>query len=155
MVKSLSYLQKPLAHSYFKTVHKMYCTPYKRYLMKLSLNPNCSLCNNNSKGTFLHMFWDCSVISNFWKHVVQVLKHITKLQFDLDPCLMLLNDDSSYNFTLCLVSLLLKKTIIQQWFTPDMDLRRFWLLSFHYIACLERSTARINGARIHTVTYWE
>ncbi len=80
--------------------HKMYCTPYKRYLMKLSSNPNCSLCNNNSKGTFLHMFWDCSVISNFWKHVVQVLKRITKLELDLDPCLMLLNDDSSYNFTL-------------------------------------------------------
>ncbi len=145
---------------HFKTVHKMYCTPYKRYLMKLSLNPNCSLCNNNSKGTFLHMFWDCSVISNFWKHVVQVLKRITKLELDLDPCLMLLNDDSSYNFTLVQRRLLMsgftaaKKTITQQWFTPDMDPRRFWLLSFHYIVCLERSTARINGARIQTVTYW-
>ncbi len=145
---------------HFKTVHKMYCTPYKRYLMKLSSNPNCSLCNNNSKGTFLHMFWDCSVISNFWKHVVQVLKRITKLELDLDPCLMLLNDDSSYNFTLVQRRLLMsgftaaKKTITQQWFTPDMDPRRFWLLSFHYIVCLERSTARINGARIQTVTYW-
>lgn len=128
--------------------------------MKLSSNPNCSLCNNNSKGTFLHVFWDCLVISNFWKHVVQVLKNITKLQFDLDPCLMLLNDDSSYKFTLVQRRLLMsgftaaKKTILQQWFTPDMDLKRFWLFSFHNIVCLECSTARINGARIHTVTYW-
>ncbi len=73
---------------------------------------------------------------------------------------MLLNDDSSFNFTLVQRRLLMsgftaaKKTITQQWFTPDMDPRRFWLLSFHYIVCLERSTARINGARIQTVTYW-
>lgn len=34
------------------------------------------------------------------KHVVQVLKNITKLHFVLDPCLILLNDESSYKFTL-------------------------------------------------------
>ncbi len=152
---------------HFKTVkcivhklHKMYCTPYKLYLMKLSSNPNCSLCNNNSKGTFLHMFWNCSVISNFWKNVVQVLNILQSSSLTLILCLMLLNDDSSYNLTLVQRWLLMpgftaaKKTITQQWFTPDMNLRRFWLLSFHYIVCLERSTARISEARIQTVTYW-
>lgn len=46
-----------------------------------------------------------------------------------------------------------KKTIIQQWFTPDINLKRFCLLSFYYVVCLERNTATINGVRIQTFTY--
>lgn len=153
---------KNLSHVliHFKTIHRMYCTPYKRYLMKRESDPYCKLCKSNSKGTFLHMFWDCSKISSFWKYVICKLSIFTSTVLNLDPCLLLLNDDSRYQFSSTQRRLLMagltsaKKTIVQRWFSPDINMEQFWITSFYNIACLECSTAKINKASQSTVNSW-
>jgi len=47
-----------------------------------------------------------------------------------------------------------KKAISQQWITPDTSLKQFWIISFHYIVCLECTTAKINKAKLTTVNTW-
>lgn len=71
---NLSMTSKNLTHQliHFKTIHRAYITPYKRFQMKLQTTKNCHICNTASPGTFLHMFWDCPVISRFWSHVNSV-----------------------------------------------------------------------------------
>lgn len=159
---NLGLTSKNLSHVliHFKTIHRFYYTPYKRYRMKLLPNPYCSFCNTDASGTFLHMFWDCPMIQPFWKYVIVMLHDLTGLYLDLDPCLLLLNDDSKYQFSLGDKRVLMagftaaKKAILQQWITPDTNLKQFWIVSFHYIVCLECTTAKINKAKTTTVNTW-
>ncbi len=101
-------------------------TPYKRFKMKLQSNLNCHICNTTSSGTFLHMFWECSVVISLWTHVNLVLSSLLRIDWSVNPSSCLLNDDSD----LCISSMqkrmlfagftAVKKTIIQNWFTPHV-----------------------------------
>ncbi len=72
-----------------------------------------------------------------------------------------LNDDSG----LCISSMqkrmlfagltAAKKTIIQNWFTPHMCRKTYWIRSLLQIVTYECTTARINGARPSTIDAWQ
>ncbi len=121
---NLSLTSKNLAHRliHFKVIHRAYITPYKRFKMKLQSNLNCHICNTTSSGTFLHMFWECSVVISLWTHVNLVLSSLLRTDWSVNPSLCLLNDDSD----LCISSMqkrmlfagftAVKKTIIQKCF---------------------------------------
>ncbi len=125
---NLSLTSKNLAHRliHFKVIHRAYITPYKRFKMKLQSNLNCHICNTTSSGTFLHMFWECPVVISLWTHVNLVLSSLLRIDWSVNPSLCLLNDDSG----LCISSMqkrmlfagftAVKKTRIQNWFTPHM-----------------------------------
>ncbi len=75
--------------------------------------------------------------------------------------LCLLNDDSG----LCISSMqkrmlfagftAAKKTIIQNWFTPHMCGKTYWIHSLLQIVTYECTTARINGAKPSTIDAWQ
>ncbi len=125
---NLSLTSKNLAHRliHFKVIHRAYITPYKRFKMNLLSNLNYHICNTTSSGTFLHMFWECSVVISLWTHVNLVLSSLLRIDWSVNPSLCLLNDDSG----LCISSMqkrmlfagftAAKKTIIQNWFTPHI-----------------------------------
>lgn len=69
--------------------------------MNLANHPYNSIYNRGATGTFRHMFWDCPTVQQFWMYVIRMLCDLTGLHFDLDPCLLFLNDDSMYLFSLC------------------------------------------------------
>ena len=48
-----------------------------------------------------------------------------------------------------------KKTILQQWITPDISMYKFWIGCLQKIVNMEWTTARLNKARPHTVEGWE
>ncbi len=100
---NLSLTSKNLAHRliHFKVIHRAYITPYKRFKMKLQSNLNCHICNTTSSGTFLHMFWECSVVISLWTHVNLVLSSLLRTDWSVNPSLCLLNDDSD----LCISSM--------------------------------------------------
>ncbi len=79
---NLSLTSKNLAHRliHFKVIHRAYITPYKRFKMKLQSNLNCHICNTTSSGTFLHMFWECPVIS---LHVNLVLSSLLRIDWSV------------------------------------------------------------------------
>ncbi len=103
--------------------------------MKLQSNLNCHICNTTSSGTFLHMFWECPVVISLWTHVNLVLSSLLRIDWSVNPSLCLLNDDSD----LCISSMqkrmlfagftAVKKTIIQNWFTPHMCREAYWIRS--------------------------
>ncbi len=137
MWSNLSLTSKNLAHRliHFKVIHRAYITPYKRFKMKLQSNLNWHICNTTSLGTFLHMFWECPVVISLWTHVNLVLSSLLRIDWSVNPSLCLLNDDSG----LCISSMqkrmlfagftAVKKTIIQNWFTPHMCREAYWIRS--------------------------
>ncbi len=129
--------------------------------MKLQSNFNCHICNTTSSGTFLHMFWECPVVISLWTHVNLVLSSLLRIDWSVNPSLCLLNDDSD----LCISSMrkrllfagftAVKKTIIQNWFTPHMCREAYWIRSLLQIVSCECTTARVGGARPSTIEAWQ
>ncbi len=160
---NLSLTSKNLAHRliHFKVIHRAYITPYKRFKMKLQSNLNCHICNTTSSGTFLHMFWECPVVISLWTHVNLVLSSLLRIDWSVNPSLCLLNDDSD----LCISSMqkrmlfagftAVKKTVIQNWFTPHMCRKTYWIRSLLQIVTCECTTARVGGARPLTIDAWQ
>ncbi len=48
-----------------------------------------------------------------------------------------------------------KKTIIQNWFTPHMCRKTYWIRSLLQIVTCECTTARVGGARPSTIEAWQ
>ncbi len=48
-----------------------------------------------------------------------------------------------------------KKTIIQNWFTPHMCRKAYWIRSLLQIVSCECTTARVGGARPSTIDAWQ
>ncbi len=129
--------------------------------MKLQPNFNCHICNTASSGTFLHMFWECPIVISLWTHVNLVLLSLLQIDWFVNPSLCLLNDDSG----LCISSMqkrmlfagftAVKKTIIQNWFTPHMCGKTYWIHSLLQIVTYECTTAQINGAKPLTIDAWQ
>ncbi len=129
--------------------------------MKLQSNFNCHICNTASSGTFLHMFWECPVVIGLWTHVNLVLSSLLRIDWSVNPSLCLFNDDSG----LCISSMqkrmlfagftAAKKTIIQNWFTPHMCGKTYWIRSLLQIVTCECTTARVGGARPSTIDAWQ
>ncbi len=129
--------------------------------MKLQSNLNCHICNTTSSGTFLHMLWECPVVISLWTHVNLVLSSLLRIDWSVNPSLCLLNDDSG----LCISSMqkrmlfagftAAKKTKIQNWFTPHMCRKTYWIRSLLQIVSCECTTARVGGARPSTIDAWQ
>ena len=125
-----------MAHRFihFKIIHRAYITPYKRFKMKLQSAYNCHICNTLSSGTFLHMFWECPIVVNLWTNVNLVLSSLLQIDYLSNPGLCLLNDDSDLFISSLQKRMLFsgftaaKKTIIQNWFTPHMCAKTYWIL---------------------------
>ncbi len=90
-----------------------------------------------------------------------VLSSLLRIDWSVNPSLCLLNDDSG----LCISSMqkrmlfagftAAKKTIIQNWFTPYMCGKTYWIRSLLQIVTCECATARVGGARPSTIDAWQ
>ncbi len=86
---------------------------------------------------------------------------LLRIDWSVNPSLCLLNDDSG----LCISSMqkrmlfadftAVKKTIIQNWFTPHMCRKTYWIRSLLQIVMCECTTARVGGARPSTIDAWQ
>lgn len=85
---------------HFKFVHRMYLTPRWCHSMSIISSANCDLCQLNTLGSFMHMYWECPTVTNFWKQVVSSLSDILKLKVPISPNFILLNVDSSLGLSL-------------------------------------------------------
>ncbi len=107
------------------------------------------------------MFWECPVVISLWTHVNLVLSSLLRIDWSVNPSLCLLNDDSG----LCISSMqkrmlfagftAAKKTIIQNWFTPHMCRKTYWIHSLLQIVTCECATARVGGAKPSTIDAWQ
>ncbi len=98
---------------------------------------------------------------SLWTHVNLVLSSLLRIDWSVNPSLCLLNDDSG----LCISSMqkrmlfagftAAKKTIIQNWFTPHMCRKTYWIRSLLQIVTCECTTGRVGGARPSTIDAWQ
>ncbi len=128
--------------------------------MKLQSNFNCHICNTTSSGTFLHMFWECPVVISLWTHVNLVLSSLLKLiglltQVYVFLMMILISVLVNAKRLLFAGFTAVKKTIIQNWFTPHMCREAYWIRSLLQIVSCECTTARVGGARPSTIEAWQ
>ncbi len=111
--------------------------------------------------TYITPYKRVSVVISLWTHVNLVLSSLLRIDWSVNPSLCLLNDDSG----LCISSMqkrmlfagftAAKKTIIQNWFTPHMCRKTYWIRSLLQIVTCECATARVGGARPSTIEAWQ
>ncbi len=107
------------------------------------------------------MFWECPVVISLWTHVNLVLSSLLRIDWSVNPSLCLLNDDSD----LCISSMqkrllfagftAVKKTIIQNWFTPHMCRE-----AFGSVASCKSSPVNVQrhesvGPGLQTIEAWQ
>lgn len=145
---------------HWKLAHRVYLTPLKRFYMRLTTTPNCTLCQDGKTGTFLHFFWECSVLAPFWLWLAEDISTLIEKDIVLTPDIFFLNDFSNMSLTLIQTNLILaaftaaKKMLVSRWCPPHTMCRRQWALSLLDILTMELSTARMHGARSRTVLRW-
>lgn len=146
---------------HMKIYHRVYLTPRIRHLIGHAPHPFCTLCSQNTLGTFMHIMWDCPKIYDFWNKVLQALSDLIDIQLPMDPALHLLNDDSKLegmnerSRKIWLAGLTAaKKIIVQVWVPPHNLAHKHWLNTFLEILFLELSSAKINGATPRTIQTW-
>lgn len=106
------------------------------------------------------MFWHCFTIKPFWKYINKIVSTIIDKSIPICPALFLIgynpNIELSFleKWIILAASTAAKKTIIKNWFEPTIIMNRTWLTLFSDVCFLERSTARINGAKADTVSNW-
>ncbi len=107
------------------------------------------------------MFWECPVVIGLWTHVNLVLSSLLWIDWLVNPSLWRLNDDSGFCISSMQKRMLFagftaaKKTIIQNWFTPHVCRKTYWIRSLLQIVTYECTTARINGAKPSTIDAWQ
>ncbi len=97
--ESIPAMSKNPAHQliHFKLIHKAYATTNMLHRMKRLSTPLCTLCNSNTVGTYMHMFFDCPIVSTFWDKVFLVVSELCDRFIPKHPNICLLNDDSDLN----------------------------------------------------------
>ncbi len=159
---SISEVSRNPDHQYihFNFIHRTYLTPVRLYRMKILNSPLCTLCPAQSHGTFLHMFWECDPVSQFWVRVASCLSRLFDVTIPVHKGIMFLNDLSS----ICVAGVTqrgiyagltaAKKLVATRWKPPHDLSMRHWTLTYLDIIYMELSTARINGATERTLDFW-
>ena len=145
---------------HYNYVHRVYCTPRKRFQMKITKSPNCDLCPRGIPGTLLHMLWECSAVQKFWRAVLRRLTVILGIDIPCTPIILLLNDFTELVLTMRQRRWLLlgltaaKKMIAQRWKPPHILSYQQWVSSTIDLAGLEMSVARMHGAKSENIAIW-
>ncbi|XDV29900.1 hypothetical protein PO909_032930 [Leuciscus waleckii] len=145
---------------HYKLIYKAYATPCLLYKMKRKSDPFCHLCNSESLGTYMHMFWDYSQIVSVWSSVQDLLTDLLKIPIQKDPQIFLLLDDSSLSLSvnqrriLSVVLTAAKKVILKLWLEQTTPAMSIWMSYLLDTALLECTTAKVLGANRKTIQFW-
>lgn len=115
----------------FKVLHRTHYTNHK--LSKMGFTSSfCNNCLQNTTDTYIHAFWHCTPIQEFWKNVTLFLSTFFDCHIPLCPSLCVLGDTSALNFNnndtkILLVALTVaRKTILMNWKTRHKTNINHW-----------------------------
>ena len=57
----------------FKLIHKVVPSKEIRYTWKISSNPYCDVCNNETE-SYQHLFINCKILNEFWNKIIELFK---------------------------------------------------------------------------------
>lgn len=120
----------------FNYTHRTYLTPTTNYLMISISSPNCTLCPDGIKGTYMHMYGECKDVRLFWGEVCATLTTVLDLPAPCSPAVLLLNDTSSLKLPCWIRPILLtgitaaKKMLALSWKPPNTVTKCHWINTF-------------------------
>ena len=95
---------------HYKFIHRI--LPCNELLCKYKIinSPACDFCNSDIE-TFLHLFWDCPIISNLWKNVIEWLSTKYQKDIEMDKDTFVLSKFYGQDGYLFLISVIVKQYI--------------------------------------------
>lgn len=93
-------------------------------------------------GTMAHIWWECSIIKEFWKEVLQIIKNVTNKEIPEDPwiCLFHGTESSIRQYKTSIIPILVnaaKGQIPKKWQEVDCPKIRDWIFCVNEIYNLE------------------
>ncbi len=119
----------------YKILHRVHITQQRKYKMGFSNSPICTQCNLGTLDTYLHSFWYCTPVQNFWLVVTEKLHMLLDIEIPVSPSFCLLGlgletEIASHYVQLVYIALILaKKAILQHWKTKQFLMERMAALS--------------------------
>lgn len=115
----------------YKTLHRTHLTGWKLFLMGFT-SDICPHCTQNCPDTYVHAFWHCIPIKQFWENITGLLSTFLGCYFLTSPSLCLLGDTSTINLNnlnckvLLITLAVAKKTILMNWNTKKKIHTAIW-----------------------------
>lgn len=143
----------------YKVLSRNHITTHKLFCMGFSQSNTCSLCPS-SVDDYIHAFWHCPPIHNFWSRGMNRLSQMLSLSIPTSPSIALLGDLSSLHIpkqhtSFVLISITIaKKTILLNWKDRTKLFITHWLNLFTDHSNLEKLTATLkNNITSHENTW--
>lgn len=125
----------------YKILSRWYLTPHRLHKMFPNTPSNCWRCNDND-GSFLHIWWSCPKIQEFWKTIHRYTQQISKIFIEFSPAQLLLHHSFAprklYFKSLAMHMINAAKLCIPcHWKSPELPSVKEWLLRIKKIAEME------------------
>lgn len=134
----------------YKLIHRWYLTPSKLQRMGILTNDNCWKCHS-TKGTFMHVIWECNKVRPFWEKVVDQIGTWIGKTTPKSPRLCLLGDKSvipgvtKCEYVVIKVGVITAaRVILSVWKDPALPEFNRWKENIFKIVSYEKLLARIN-----------
>lgn len=142
----------------YKLFSKWYRTPDKIHHFHPSVPPTCWRCNA-SRGTLLHIWWECPLIQPFWSEIHQLISQITTYTPDFSPARYLLHhtpgSPGSYKKSLTLHLINAANLCIPaHWRHPAPPTLEEWIRRVDRIANMEQLIAQAKDTPTKFQTTW-
>uniref|UniRef100_A0A8C5PGP4 Reverse transcriptase domain-containing protein n=1 Tax=Leptobrachium leishanense TaxID=445787 RepID=A0A8C5PGP4_9ANUR len=133
----------------YKILVRWYCTPLRLFQCVGSTDPNCWRCGEEL-GSYLHIWWYCSPLQNYWKWVGAVIREITDLTLEHSPqtFLLLFTGLSTASFKKSVAFRLLlaaRQLIPRHWKRKSVPSLREWTVQVEEMYLVEERIASHEG----------
>lgn len=106
----------------YKIIHRTHITQHRMHIMGLTGSDICTHCTLSTTDDYLHAFWLCPPIQNFWKEITTTLSRFLGCNVPLSPSVCILGDLDTLNtgskqiiIPLLVALTIAKKTILLNW----------------------------------------
>lgn len=147
---------------HYKIIHKYYWTPVMLKRLGLINSDECWKCKN-SMGTFLHLMWDCPLVSPFWAQVIRTMEEWLDQPLSSSPRLCLLGDRTELpsrlpkaQFGSALVGFLTAaKIILRKWKSTSAPSHKDWIELMTSTASYELMLAKVRDSVSKFSAMWD
>uniref|UniRef100_A0A8C5WLI0 Reverse transcriptase domain-containing protein n=1 Tax=Leptobrachium leishanense TaxID=445787 RepID=A0A8C5WLI0_9ANUR len=141
--------QARLQSNSYKVITQWYCTPALLFRIGLRTTQECWRCGD-AVGTYLHIWWDCQMLTPYWKRIRDTVAEVTDLDLPLTPGTFLLTHTpcsvQSLRKSVALPMLMTARLLVARaWGSTSTPAYRDWLARMEEVRTVEDLEARVDG----------
>lgn len=145
----------------YKWLMRTYITPVIQHRIDPNTPDLCVKCGTQ-KGTLFHCLWECSIIQEFWKEIIETLSKITDTYLPLCPKLCILGlfpencTLSKYEKSMVIYCILeAKHKIALSWRSMYRPSKQMWTEGLSHCIAMEKLTYIIKGKYNTFIKIWD